>query len=162
MKKYLLLIACLSTAILSFSQGTYPGIPAFGTSANSDRTYRPLQLGLTTITDSLGTTPDTLTIYPGELAGNTIFEKYYIVNLKDSCVIAIRNCGKSYTGSKMHFLISNGAVSGWIQFLGYSGLASQWAMTSGTTKISPTASHWKTLDFICTGNKWAMTSSSQD
>lgn len=152
----------LALTIFSASAQTYPGIPAFGTSANSDRTYRSLQLGITTISDSLGATPDTLTLYPGEIAGNTIFEKYYVLNLKDSCVLAIRSVNKSFTGSKMHFMISNSAVSGWVQFIGYSGLATQWKMPSGTTKISPTASRWYMISFVCTGTAWVATSAVQD
>lgn len=161
MKKIMLLLLMATICTATIAQ-TYPGIPAFGTSANSDRTYRSLQLGITTISDSLGATPDTLTLYPGEVSGNTVFEKYYVLNLKDSCVLAIRNVNKSYTGSKMHIWIAAPALSGWVKFLGYSGLATQWALTSAQTKISPTASHWFVLNLICTGTAWVEESQSQN
>lgn len=160
--KKLFSILLLSLIAISVSAQTYPGLPLFGTSPNSDRTYRSLQLGITTISDSLGATPDTVTLYPGEVAGNTVFEKYYTLNLKDSCVLAIRSVNKSFTGSKMHIWISAPALSGWVQFLGYSGLATQWKMPSGTTKISPTASRWYMISFVCTGTAWVAVSAVQD
>lgn len=163
MKKLSFLIALLISASSIFAQGSYPGIPLYGTAANSDRTYRGLQLGTTTITDTLGATPDTVLLIPGFVSGaGAVFHKDYIFNLKDSAVLAIANKSSSYEFSTMTIYISMSSVSGWVKFLGYSGLATQWNMTSGTTKISPTASHWYVINFVQVGTAWIETSSSQD
>jgi len=144
-------LAFLICAISFKSQAqTYPGIPQFGTHTNEDNTGRDLTYFSTSIGDTLGSTTDTVTIIPNG------YTKYYTLTLKDSCVLAIKSVATSYVGSHIWITISNGAVSGFVNFLGYSGLASQWTMISGTTKISPTASHLCILEFMCTSTgTWA-------
>ena len=153
MKRIILFLSLALFSINSNAQSTYPAVPQFGTASNQDNTGRDLTYFNTAISDTLGATPDTLTIIPNG------YDKYYEFTLKDSAVLAIKSVYTSYVGSTITINIINGAVSGWVQFLGYSGLASQWTMISGTTKISPTASHNCVLVFRClptaTGYTWA-------
>ena len=165
MKKILLLSSIfLSLAFSGFSQaGSYPGYPLYGTAPNSDRTYRALQLGTTTIADTLGATIDTVQLIPGFVSGaGAVFHKDYIFNLKDSAVLSIAKLSSSYEFSTMTIYINAPALSGKVKFLGYSGLATQWALTSGATSISPTASHWFVISFIQIGTAWVEQWQSQD
>lgn len=160
--KKLLFIICLLSAYNSFSQ-TYPGVPLFGTAANADRTYRSLQLGVTAIGDTLGSTIDTVTLIPGFVSGaGSVFDKYYTVTLLDSCVLAISNVSSSYKYSRMHIIISAPAQSSIVKFLGYSGLATQWHLAAGATSVSPTASHVLIMDFFSFGSGWYQYGQSQD
>lgn len=153
MKKIFSILAFVSISLMVIPKAmsqTYPGVPQFGTSTNQDNTGRDLTYFSTSIGDTLGSTTDTVTIIPNG------YTKYYTLTLKDSCVLAIKSVATSYVGSHIWITISNGAVSGFVNFLGYSGLASQWTMISGTTKISPTASHLCILEFMCTSTgTWA-------
>jgi len=154
----LLTISCFS----AFAQ--YPNAPLYGLAANTDTRFASLNITQVNISDTLGATPDTIQIIPGGMGalGGVAFDKTYFFTLKDSACLVISKTSASYTGSRMNIIISNGAVSGWVQFIGFSGLASQWKMPSGTTKISPTASHYWVARFLCTGTAWVCTSYEQD
>ncbi len=161
MKKIFLFLSLLIATSSVFAQ--YPGYPLFGTSAGTDRTYRSLQLGATTISDTLGSTIDTIPLLPGFVSGaGAVFSKNYILNLKDSCVLAIALTSSSYQFSEMTIYINAPAIGGRVRFLGFSGLASQWALTAANTSISPTASHWFIIKFLQIGSVWAEISQSQD
>ena len=162
--KKIILFCLLACSITSFAQTTYPGYPLFGTASNTDRTYRSLQLGISTIADTLGSTIDTIQLIPGFVAGaGSVFEKWYVLNLKDSCVLAISNVSNSYNYSRIHIVINAPAISSKVKFLGYSGLTTQWYLTSAATSVSPTASHTLVMDFICLyGSGWYQTGQSQD
>lgn len=164
MKKLIPIIAFLFYASFSFAQANvYPGYPAFGISSSTDRTYRQLQLGTTTIADTLGATSDTLQLIPGFVSGaGAVFNKYYVLNLKDSCVLSIAKLQSSYTFSEMTLQINAPSITSKVYFTGFSGLATQWSMVGGATSVSPTASHTLFIHLICTGTKWAETSRSQD
>ncbi len=160
-KKFLLSILLISSFFAASAQ--YPGYALYGTSANSDRTYRGLQLGTTTIADTLGSTIDTLQLIPGFVSGaGAVFHKDYILNLKDSCVLAISKTSSSYTYSTMTLYINAPSITSKVKFLGFSGLATQWALVSAGTSVSPTASHWLIMNFVQIGSVWAETSRSQD
>lgn len=157
--KKLLLLAILSCSLLSASaQHT---TPRFGITNNSNRTFTSVSLGYKTLTDTLGATPDTLTI-GGANYDENCFERTYVLTLKDSCVLSWSSVASAWLGDRMTLIIENGAVSGWVQFIGYSGLASKWNMQSGTTKISPTASRPYVARFVFDGATWCMISKSQD
>ena len=160
MKFSKILMLALSLCVFKASaQSTYPGTPLFGINSSQDNTGRALTYFNTTIGDTVGATPDTITIIPNG------YNKYYTLNLKDSAVLSIKTVATSFIGNEITVNIVNGAVSGWVQFIGYSGLASQWTMISGTTKISPTASHNCVLIFRCLpkagGYTWAEISNTQ-
>ena len=159
MKNFLriaLAFTLLSFTITSSAQSTYPGMPMFGTAPNQNNTGSVLTYGYVTISDTLGATTDTVTIIPKH------YQKYYLLTLKDSCVLSIKNVGSSFTGDRMQIWISAPSNACFVNFLGYSGLVSQWKMTGGTTKISPTQGHWWVGNFVCTGTAWIEESSSQD
>ena len=161
--KKILLISLIFASFASFGQGAYPGYPLYGISAGADRTYMALQLGTTTISDTLGATIDTVLLIPGFVSGaGAVYHKDYILNLKDSCVLAISQLGSSYQFSEFTLYINAPALSGKVKFLGYSGLATQWALTSAATSVSPTASHWLIMKFVQVGTAWVQTSQSQD
>ncbi len=135
MKKILFLALIASTlAFTGFSQGAYPGYPLYGTAPNSDRTYRSLQLGTTSLSDSLGATVDTIQLIPGFVSGaGAVFHKDYILNLKDSCALAISKLGSSFQFSTMTIYVSAPSIGGAVYFCGegwagHGGLATQWAM----------------------------------
>jgi hypothetical protein len=155
-KSILFLLIALIFSSGAFAQ--YPGVPIFGISANADRTYRSLQLGYQTITDTLGSTIDTIKIIPGLISGSggAAFHKQYVLNLKDSCYLAISNTSMSYSFSTIDIIIAAPAIGGKVKFGGYSGLASQWVFSGGgsTLSVSPTASHNYIIRFICTGTAW--------
>lgn len=159
MKKIFALIAIATCLTLSVSaQHT---TPRFGTTNNSNRTFTSVSLGYKAISDTLGATPDTLTIGGGNYDENC-FERTYVLTLKDSCVLAWSTLANAWLGDRITLIIENGAVSGWVQFIGYSGLVSKWNMQSGTTKISPTASRPYVARFVFDGATWCMISKSQD
>ena len=161
MKKLLLILAI--AASFTASAQTYPGTPLFGTTASTDRTYRSLQLGVTTIADTLGSTIDTITLIPGFVSSaGAVYDKFYTLTLSDSCVLAIANTASSYTFSRLHLIIVAPAISSKVKFLGYSGLATQWHLTSAATSVSPTASHVLFMDFISFGTGWYQIYQSQD
>jgi len=163
MKKIILFLS-LITSIGVKAQTVYPNVPLFGTASNSDRTYRSLQLGITTIADTLGATIDTIQLIPGLIQpGLNVFDKYYILNLKDSCVLSVANVTASYNYSRMHIIINAPAITSKVKFLAFSGLANQWYLTSAATSVSPTASHTLIMDFICLyGIGWYQYGQSQD
>ncbi len=154
----LLTISCFS----AFAQ--YPNAPIYGLAANTDTRFASLNITQVSIADTLGATPDTIQIIPGGMGalGGVAFEKTYFFTLKDSACLVISKTSASYTGSRMRVVISNGAVSGWVQFIGFSGLATQWKMPAGTTKISPTASHIWVGHFFCNGTAWVCDGVTQD
>jgi len=157
--KKLLLLAILACSLLSASaQHT---TPRFGITNNSNRTFTSVSLGYKTLTDTLGATPDTLTI-GGANYNENCFDRTYILTLKDSCVLSWSSLASAWLGDRMTLIIENGAVSGWVQFIGYSGLATKWSMQGGTTKISPTASQPYVARFVFDGATWCMISKSQD
>ncbi len=164
MKKILLISLLLTSYCFSSkAQHTYPTTPLYGTTSGTDRTYRDLQLGTTTITDTLGSTIDTVLLIPGFVSGaGAVFQKDYVLNLQDSCVLAISNVGSSYPFSRMTLYINAPALSGKVKFLGYSGFATQWALTSAATSVSPTASHYLIMKFVQIGGAWRQESQSQD
>jgi len=165
MKKIIsLLLVAITISVSISAQTVYPGVPLFGTQTNQDRTYRVLQIGTTTIADTLGSTIDTLTLIPGfvSLAG-AVYNEEYVLNLKDSCVLAIRDVSSSYTYSTMTIIINAPSFGGKVKFLGYSGLpTSQWDLASAATSVSPTGSHPLVINFKCSGTAWIETSRSQD
>ncbi len=158
MKKLLLLTILVSSLFSASAQHT---TPRFGITNNSNRTFTSVSLGYKTLTDTLGATPDTLTI-GGANYDENCFDRTYILTLKDSCVLSWSTLASAWLGDRMTLIIENGAVSGWVQFIGYSGLASKWNMQSGTTKISPTASRPYVARFVFDGATWCMISKSQD
>lgn len=158
MKKLALLVILASSLFTASAQHT---TPRFGTTNNSNRTFTSVSLGYKTLTDTLGATPDTLTI-GGANYDENCFDRTYILTLKDSCVLSWSSLASAWLGDRMTLIIENGAVSGWVQFIGYSGLASKWNMQSGTTKISPTASRPYVARFVFDGATWCMISKSQD
>lgn len=163
MKHLLFLLAFALISSMALSQ-TYPPSPLYGTTSNSDRTFRSLQLGFTTIADTAGSTIDTIPLIPGFVNGvGAVFHKDYILNLTDSCVLAIANTSSSYKFSTMTIYINAPALSGKVKFSGFSLLpATQWALSAAATSISPTASHWFVLNLVCTGTAWVEQSRSQD
>lgn len=158
LKKIISFFSVSMFAIIMIVASSYVGRPLFGTSPNQDNTGRQLTYGSLTINDTAGTVPDTITIVPSH------YDKFYTLNLVDSCVIAIKTTSSAFTYSHIHFIINAGsAPNSNVKFLGYSGLASQWSTsTSGTTKFSVTSSHSATISFICTGTKFAEEFRSQD
>lgn len=158
MKKLLLLVILACSLLSASAQHT---TPRFGITNNSNRTFTSVSLGYKTLTDTLGATPDTLTI-GGANYDENCFDRTYILTLKDSCVLSWSSLASAWLGDRMTLIIENGAVSGWVQFIGYSGLASKWNMQSGTTKISPTASRPYVARFVFDGATWCMISKSQD
>ena len=164
MKKILLITLLAAVSFTSFGQANvYPGYPLYGTAPNVDRTYRDLQLGTTTISDTLGSTIDTIRLIPGFVSGaGAVFHKDYVLNLQDSCVLAISNVQNSFEFSTMTIYISAPALAGRVRFLGYGGLVTQWALTAANTSISPTANHWFVINFVQIGNVWAEVCQSQD
>ena len=164
MKKILLISILLASSLIGFGQaGSYPGYPLYGTAPNSDRTYRALQLGTTTIADTLGSTIDTVQLIPGFVSGaGAVFHKDYIFNLKDSAVLSIAKISSSYEFSTMTIYINAPALSGKVKFLGFSGLATQWELTGAATSVSPTASHWFVISFVQIGTAWVEQCRSQD
>lgn len=155
------IVILVATMFLTTSLSAQHVIPRFGTAPNQNRTYTSVSLGIKNITDTLGATPDTVIIGGGSYDENC-FTRNYVLTLKDSCVIAFGNASTSWFGDNMTFVIQNGSVSGWVKFLGYSGLSSLWSMTGGTTKISPTASHSYILSFYFDGAHWLQRTGAQD
>lgn len=161
--KKIILLSLLAFSFASAESQTYPGTPLFGTTASTDRTFRSLQLGVTTIADTLGSTIDTVQLIPGFVSGaGAVYEKFYTLNLQDSCVLVISNTSSSYTYSRIHIIIVAPAISSKVKFLGFSGLATQWHLTSAATSVTPTASHILTMDFFSFGTGWYQYGQSQD
>lgn len=157
MKKINGLFAGLSLAIIMLFASSYTGRPLFGNGTNEDNTGRQLTYGSLVINDTAASTPDTITIVP------TNYDRYYTVNLTDSCVIAIKSTGSAFTYSHIHFIINAATGGTWVKFLGYSGLTSQWLpSTAGTSKFTVTPSHTAAISWICTGTKYAEIYRSQD
>ena len=136
-------------------------IPRFGTTNSSNRTFSSVSLGYTVLSDTLGSTPDTVTI-GGANYNENCFDRTYVLNLKDSCVLAWSSTASSWLGDRVTIIIENGSVSGNVKFLGYSLLATKWSMQGGTTTISPTASHPWIAHFTFDGSTYLMDYKSQD
>lgn len=129
-----------------YAQKTYP---RFGTASNQDNTYRGLTNSLVYVADTGGATVDTLTILP------STYTNFVDVTLKDSCVLAFKSIGNSFYGDEIIVNIHATAGSGkFINFLGYSKLASKWGMASTGTKISVATSSTATLTFVFDGVLW--------
>ena len=160
----LILVLLVISSVIGFSQtNTFPGYPLYGTSASTDGTYRALQLGTTTISDTSGTVCDTIQLIPGYVSGaGSVFHKDYILNLKDSCALAISQLGNSYQFSTMTIYVSAPSISSKVYFIGYSGLSTKWALAAGAISISPTASHWYIINFVQIGSVWAQYAAIQD
>lgn len=142
----LALLAFFGLMVLSSS---YVGRPLFGTATNQDNTGRSLTYGAFTINDTVGS--DTILIVPSN------YDKYYTINIQDSAFICIKSTGSSFTYSHLHFIINAGAGSARaVNFIGYSGLATQWLpTTTGTSRFALTASHTAQIEFVCTGTAFA-------
>lgn len=147
--KNLLFLLVFSLMLVMSASAQYKSRPMFGTAANQDNTGRVLTYGYSTLEDTAGSTPDTLTIIPSN------YNKYYMLTLTDSCVVAISNTSNSFIGSIITLIVENTAGSNHnVKLLGYSGLASQWIVSSTGTKLSVASSKRYVISFICDGTKW--------
>src|ERR1700735_2996188 len=112
MKKIILFLSLFASVAATAQTTTFPGYPLYGTAANQDRTYRSLQLGTSTIADTLGATVDTIQLIPGYVSGaGAVFHKDYILNLKDSCALAITNLGNSYNFSSITIYVNAPSIT---------------------------------------------------
>lgn len=146
MKKIILAGLILSASLVFVS---YTGRPLFGTASNQNNTGSILTYAITNIADTAGSTVDTITIIPNN------FEKIYVLTLTDSCVVAIKSTASSFTGSVMTIIVENTSGSGhFANLLGYSGLATQWAVSSTGTKLLPASTKRIVITFICDGTVW--------
>lgn len=154
MKKILSIAICsLLFLTSSFAQHTSP---RFGTAINQDNTYQKLALGLNILADTAGATPDTLLIIPGVTARGGVYSNHIQLTLKDSCVLAISNITSSYLYDELYVDIENtSGTPHWVQFLGYSGLATKWEMAATGTKISPNSGKTVSLLFKFNGVLWS-------
>src|SRR4051812_8343188 len=115
------LFSALILGAIMVVASSYTNRPLFGTQPNQDNTGRNLTYGSATIADTAGSTIGTIAIVPDN------YDKYYTLNLVDSCVVVIKGTRSSFTYSHLRFVINAPASSGAkVKFLGYSGLASQW------------------------------------
>ena len=163
--KKILLISLIFSSFGCFAQHTYPTVPLYGTAANSDRTYRSLQIGQATVTKTtVSNTPDTVAIIPGQVEGaGAVYEKNYFITVADTFVLSINNVGSSYIGSKMRIFLISANANVLVRFLGYSSFpTSQWALAAGATTVLLTANHYTVMTFISTGTAWVQQSISQD
>lgn len=164
MKKILIFLSLFAVSLTSFAQHTYPGVTLYGTTAGTDRTYRDLQIGTYSYTDlTVSNTPDTITMIPGFVSGaGAVFHKDYYFTVSDTVVLAIKDVSSSYTGSEITLYLTSPNANSLVKFLGYSGFATQWALTGAATTALLTQNHWFIINFKCTGTAWIETWQSQD
>lgn len=144
------LLVCLSLGANAQSTS-----PRWGTSGHADNTYRALSLGLYTLADEAGATVDTLTFIPGSNGMGPIYENTVVVTVTDSCVLALKKIGNCFKGDKMKVIIVNTSGSGhFVNFLGYSGLATKWEMLASGTKISLNSGKGATVNLVFSGSLW--------
>lgn len=140
---------------LTFGATAQVTSPRWGTTAHADNTFRPLTLGLYTLSDTAGATVDTLLITPGSNGMGPIYENTVFVSVTDSCVLAIKKIGSSYKGDKMKVVITNASgASHFVNFTGYSGLATKWEMVSTGTKISLNTGKGAVVNLVFNGSLW--------
>jgi len=158
MKKLVVLVSFLFATLVSVAQST---TPRFGTSANADNTFRTLTLGLTTLADTAGTTPDTLLITPGIGNRGGVYQNHYEVTLRDSAVLAIRSVGSCFKGDRMTVAVYKTSGTGVLKLLGYSGLATKWnTNAAGTSRLSFATGATTIIQFYFTGTLWSEVSRS--
>lgn len=145
------ILLCFSAAGVSAQVAT----PRWGITANADNTYRSLSLGRYVLADTAGSTVDTLLIVPGSNGMGPIYENTVVVTVTDSCVLAIKKIGTSFQGDKMKVIIKNATgANHFVNFLGYSGLATKWEMVSSGTKISLNSGKGATVNLVFSGTLW--------
>ena len=149
MFKKISLIAIASVLACSFTSDAQSTSPRFGTASNQDKTFRSVALYLTEIEDTAGSTTDTVTISPNGYCGHVI------MTVTDSAVLSIRSVATSYLGDNFTITLQNTSGSGhFVDFLGYSVLATKWGMASTGTKISLASGLTATLKFYFDGTTW--------
>jgi len=145
--KKLLLLVCLALGFGIFQ--SYTGRPLFGTASNQNNTGGVLTYALANIADTAGATVDTIVITPNN------WNKLYVLTLTDSCVLAIKSTATSFTGSVMTVIVENTSGSShFVNLLGYSGLATQWGVSSTGTKLLPASTKRVVITFVCDGTIW--------
>jgi hypothetical protein len=148
MKKLIALVSCfMLTASITYAQHT---TSRYGTAPNQNKTYGGLAIGQDkTLADTAGSTTDTVTIIPNS------YTNHYVLTLTDSCVLSFSSIKDSWFGDNIVLTIENTSGSGhFVNFLGYSGLATKWGMSSTGTKISPASTKSATLTFFFDGVLW--------
>lgn len=153
MKKLVVLGSFLFATLVSVAQSN---TPRFGTSANADNTFRTLTLGLTPVSDTAGSTPDTLLITPGVGNRGGVYMNHFEVTLRDSAVLAIRSVGSCFKGDRMTVVVYKTSGTGWLKLLGYSGSTTKWnTNAAGTSRLSFASGATTILEFYFTGTKWS-------
>jgi hypothetical protein len=150
----ILLVAAIAVSFGANAQST---TPRFGTAAGQDNTYRSLTLGYVPLSDTAGSTPDTLTFTPGLSPRGATFNNYIKVTVTDSCVLAIRSVKSSYFGDMLTVVLANTAGTNHnVKFLGYSILATKWnCNASSGTKFSLATGAETVVRFIFDGTAWS-------
>jgi hypothetical protein len=156
MKNLIAIILFSAITVLSYGQKT---TPRFGTAVTASNTFQSLTVGYCTgciVTDTGGSTPDTLLITPSIGNRGGLFENYVDVTLTDSAVLSIKSVGSCYKGDRMTLTINNTAGSNHnLKLLGYSALATKWGVqASGGTKISLATGATTTMQFVFNGVNW--------
>lgn len=146
MKKLLLISSIIAFAFSVSAQHT---TPRYGTAPNQNKTFSSVGFANITLADTAGETTDTVLINPNSYCSNVV------LTLTDSCVLAFSSVASSYFGDNFTITIQNASGSGhFVNFLGYSGLATKWGMGVTGTKISPASALSATLRFQFDGAKW--------
>ena len=150
MKKIFSIIA-LFTLTLNVSAQRY------GTAVGRDNTGRVLTYGDIAKSDAASATVDTITTsLTNSVSSRGFYHTTVYFTLADSCVFSFSSIDNCVKGDRLTVIIQNSIASAasFVNFLGYSGLASKWKMASTGTKVTLAASKWATLQFIFDGTYW--------
>lgn len=146
MKKLLLLASCLTLALSSMAQYT---TTRFGTASNQDATYRSQKLTTVVITDTAGSTVDTLMITPNSL------QHFVRMTVVDSAAIAI-NYASAHVGDRVCIIFYNTSGSGhFVKFTGRGGVASRWGCSATGTVATLNSAKNAVFNFVFDGTKFA-------
>ena len=154
MKKIAFLVCALLVAATTFGQST---TPRFGTAKNTDYTGRVITYGYISKTDASSATVDTITTALTTSYQGKGFSKTLVVfNVTDSAVFSLSSIANCYLGDELTVILKNTIASSasFVNFLGYSGLATKWNMASTGTKITLAASKNAVVKFVFDGAKW--------
>lgn len=150
MKKILSIVVLLSLTLTVSAQ-------RYGVAVGRDNTARTLTYGDIAKADVAHATVDTITT---SLTNSVSSRGFYHTNvyfaLADSCVFSFSSVSNCVKGDRLTVVIQNtiASAASFVNFLGYSALASKWKMASTGTKVTLAASKWATLEFIFDGTYW--------
>lgn len=151
MKRIFSIIAILTiTAFTSTAQ-------RYGTIVGRDNTGRVLTFGNISKSDAASATVDTITTaLTNSVSSKGFYNTTVTFTVSDSAVLSISSTANSQPGDRLTVVLNNSisSAASFVNFLGYSALASKWKMASTGTKIILASLKSAVLQFYFDGTYW--------